>query len=82
MIVHGKGRQQHSKSPQSMHLVLPGSMPAGFRMEEVEEEGRMKLSGEEVRGSEGLHIVSCGTGDLGEPRCVIGWSRGSKENGR
>ena len=45
MMVQGIGMQQHSKSPQSMHLVLPGSMPAGFKMEEAAEEvGREKLT--------------------------------------
>lgn len=49
MIVQGIGIQQHSKSPQSMHFVLPGSMPAGLRIDEAAEEvdGREKLTKDE-----------------------------------
>ena len=57
MIVQGMGMQQHSKSPQSMHLLLPGSMPAGLRTDEAAEEGRVKLRGPEVRFSAGEHMV-------------------------
>lgn len=46
MIVQGIGIQQHSKSPQSIHFVLPGSMPAGFKMEEAVMDGREKLTRE------------------------------------
>lgn len=53
IIVQGRGIQQHSKSPQSIHFVLPGSMPAGFKMEEAVVDGREKLT-REVEEEEGF----------------------------
>ena len=40
--------QQHSYPSHSIHFVLPGSVPAGLRIEEALEEGRTKLTGEAV----------------------------------
>lgn len=55
MIVQGNGMQQHSYPSHSIHLVLPGSFPAGLRIEEAVEEGRTKLTGEAMEAEE--HIV-------------------------
>lgn len=43
-----------------MHLLLPGSMPAGFNTDEAAEEGRAKLMGEDMGDSDWEHIVVVG----------------------
>lgn len=50
--------QQQSKSPQSMHFVLPGVTPAGFVIEDAAEEGRTKRTGETMLDdAEWLHMA-------------------------
>lgn len=54
--------QQHSKSPQSRHLVFPGSMPAGLLIEDTVEDGETKFTGDDVvaEGEECEHMVFLG----------------------
>jgi len=48
ITVQGSGKQQHSYPSHSMHFVFPGSVPAGFVIEEVEVVGMTALTGVEV----------------------------------
>ena len=61
MIVHGMGMQQHSKPSHSMHLVLPGCVPAGLTIESMDSIGLTKSTGTEGMW-EFLHMVFKGSG--------------------